>query len=61
MLRLSHNDRMTRSADGADLALFAGDEIATPEAPFSNVAVLPDTPQTFWTGASTTTDRGRLA
>jgi hypothetical protein len=40
---LPNDDRMADSANRADLALFSGDQIATPEAPFSDVAVLADT------------------
>jgi len=40
--RLPDDDRMADGADGTDLALFTGDQVATPEARFSNVAVLPE-------------------
>jgi hypothetical protein len=40
MRRLPDDDRMADGANGADLALFTRDQIATPEAPFSDVAVL---------------------
>lgn len=34
---------MADATNGSDLGLFTGDQIATPEAPFSDVAVLADT------------------
>jgi hypothetical protein len=40
---LPDDDRMADSANGADLAFFARDQIATTETPFSYVAVLADT------------------
>ena len=48
--RLPDDDRMTDGANRADLAVFARDQIATPEAPFSDVAVLADTRPDFLNG-----------
>jgi len=39
---LPDDDRMADGANGADLAVFTGDQIATQEAPFSDIAVLAD-------------------